>query len=85
MIYTDLKLLIDRAYANFTYDYVNKKHIAADIDYSLQELNFVKVIFKTLLNQVGNESLDQLTKQDIQNCIILLNKFGNQTVEIEYS
>jgi hypothetical protein len=85
MLYTDLKLLIDQAYANFTYDYANKKRIAADIDYNLQELNFVKVIFKTLLNQVGDESLDILTKEDIQNCIVLFNKMGNQIVEIEYT
>jgi hypothetical protein len=85
MTYLTLKLLLTQAYANFTYNYTLEKFIAADIPYSLQELNYVKVIYKTLMNQNGDESLDVLTKEDIQNCITLFNKVGNQTVEVEYT
>jgi hypothetical protein len=85
MTYTDLKLLINDAYSVFASKYINKEVLGIDNEYSLGNLFFVKVIYKVLLNQDGDETTDSLTKVDIQNNIRLFDKFSNSTVPIEYS
>lgn len=84
MTYSDLQSLINNSYAEFTYDYVVRKRLGADVDFSNRELFFVKVIYKVLMNQVGDETLDYLTKIEIQDCIRLFNKVSGSTNPIEY-
>lgn len=85
MTYASLKGIINDAYASFCSDYIVRKTFGADVDYSNRQIYFVKCIYKVLMNQVGDESLDSLTKIDIQNDIRLFNKFSNSKVEIEYT
>ena len=84
MTYTDLKLLINDAYSEFTSRYIIKKRSGADDEYSLTQLFFVKGIYKVLLNQDGDETLDKLTKENIQNCITLFNKHSNSKISTNY-
>jgi hypothetical protein len=85
MTYLQLKSIINDAYAGFTYDYVKGEVIGSDDEYPNREVLFIKCIYKVLLNQNGDTSLDLLTKVNIQNSIRLLNKYGNKIIAIEYS
>jgi hypothetical protein len=85
MTYLQLKSIINDAYAIFASDYVKIEVTGADDEYARRELYFIKCIYKTLLNQNGSEATDLLTKVQIQNCIRLLNKYGNTSIAIEYT
>lgn len=85
MTYLQLKSIINDAYAVFASDYVSIETLGADDEYARRELYFVKCIYKTLLNQNGSELEDILTKAEIQNCIRLLNRYGNKSIAIEYT
>jgi hypothetical protein len=85
MTYLQLKSLINDSYARFVADYVSNETLGADDEYALRNLSFVKCIYKVLLNQSGDETLDLLTKANIQDCIILLNKYSNSPIAIEYT
>jgi len=84
MTYSDLKSVINDAYAAFGYNYVVRELLGADAEYSERQVCFVKAIYKTLMNQVGDESLDSITKADIQNCIRLMNKHANVSITTIY-
>ncbi len=84
MTYDDLLLIINEAYANFCYDYIARKRLGANELYSLSNLYLVKVIYKVLMNQEGDEDKDALTKLEIQDVIRLFNKYSHSTVQIEY-
>ena len=45
---------------------------------------FVKGIYKTLMNQIGDEDVDTLLKTEIQDVITLFNKYSDSTVNTEY-
>jgi len=85
MTYLQLKSVINTAYAGFVYNYIIRRTLGADMDYSERQVRFVKVIYKTLLNQEGDETLDQLTTENIQDCIVMFNKFSNSKVSVEYT
>lgn len=85
MVYADLKLLINDAYSEFTSRYVIKKTSGADDEYSLTQLFFVKGIYKVLLNQEDDSNANLLTKEDIQNCIVLFNKYSNSKITTIYT
>ena len=84
MTYSNLKLVINESYATFSKNYILRKRIGADDKYSLKNMVFIKGIYKTLMNQVGDEDVDTLLKTDIQNIIALFNKYSNSTVNTEY-
>ena len=84
MTYLQLKSLINSSYANFVYDYIVRKTIGADGDYSERQICFVKGTYKVLLGQEGDETKDLLTKVDIQNCITMFNYYSDSIVPIEY-
>ena len=84
MTYLQLKSLINDSYARFVSDYVSGETLGIDDEYALRDIYFVKCIYKVLLNQNGDETLDLLTKANIQDCIILLNKYSNSPIAIEY-
>lgn len=84
MTYSNLKLIINESYATFSKNYILRKRIGADDKYSLKNMVFIKGIYKTLMNQVGDEDVDTLLKTDIQNIIALFNKYSNSTVNTEY-
>lgn len=85
MTYLQIKSLINDAYADFVSDYVIRKTLGADNKFHERQVAFVKVIYKTLMNQSGDESLDLLTTEDIQFSIIMFNKYCQATVPIEWS
>ena len=85
MTYLQLKSVINTSYADFVYDYIIRKTIGADSDYSEREVCFVKGTYKVLMNQNGDETTDLLTKVDIQNCIKMFNAYSNSKVQIEYT
>lgn len=85
MTYTTLKSIINEAYSNFSSDYITNEILGANNNYSVRRICFVKAIWKTLLNQEGDETVDLLSKVNIQECIRLFNKFSNSTVQIEYT
>jgi len=84
MTYLQIKSLINDAYADFVSDYVIRKTLGADNKFHERQVAFVKVIYKTLMNQSGDETLDLLTTENIQDIIILFNKHCHATVPIEY-
>jgi hypothetical protein len=84
MTYTVLKTIINDSYSTFSSNYISSRVVGANDDYSDRELYFVKCIWKTLLNQYGDETIDLLTKINIQECIRLFNKYSNSVVQIEY-
>lgn len=84
MTYLQIKSLINDAYADFVSDYVIRKTLGADNKFHERQVAFVKVIYKTLMNQSGDETLDLLTTENIQGIIILFNKHCHATVPIEY-
>jgi hypothetical protein len=84
MTYSNLKLVINESYATFSKNYILRKRIGADDKYSLKNMVFIKGMYKTLMNQVGDEDVDTLLKTDIQNIIALFNKYSNSTVNTEY-
>ena len=84
MTYLQIKSLINDAYADFVSDYVIRKTLGADNKLHERQVAFVKVIYKTLMNQSGDETLDLLTTENIQDIIILFNKHCHATVPIEY-
>jgi hypothetical protein len=84
MTYSNLKLVINESYATFSKNYILRKRIGADDKYSLKNMVFVKGVYKTLMNQVGDEDVDTLLKTDIQNIIALFNKYSDSTVNTEY-
>lgn len=84
MTYSSLLSLVNEAYANFCYDYITRKRLGADEKYSLKNLYLVKVIYKVLMNQEGDETKDALDKEEIQDIIKMFNKYSNSTVQIEY-
>jgi len=85
MTYLQLKSVINTSYADFVYDYIIRKTIGADSDYSEREVCFVKGTYKVLMNQNGDETTDLLTKVDIQNCIKMFNAYSHSKVQIEYT
>lgn len=85
MTYLELKSLINDAYAKFGSDYVSGETLGADDEHALRNMYFVKCIYKTLLNQDGDDVQDKLSQTDIQNCIRLLNKYSNSLIAIEYT
>jgi hypothetical protein len=85
MTYTNLKLVINGAYATFGYNYVVEKLLGVDMEYSDRQICFVKCLYKTLMNQNGDENIDLLTKVNIQNCITLFNEKSNSIIPIEYT
>ena len=84
MTYLQIKSLINDAYADFVSDYVIRKTLGADNKFHERQVAFVKVIYKTLMNKSGDETLDLLTTENIQDIIILFNKHCHATVPIEY-
>lgn len=84
MTYSNLKLVINESYATFSKNYILRKRIGANDKYSLKNMVFIKGIYKTLMNQVGDEDVDTLLKTDIQNVITLFNKYSDSTVNTEY-
>ena len=84
MTYSNLKLVINESYATFSKNYILRKRIGADDKYSLKNMVFIKGIYKTLMNQIGDEDVDTLLKTDIQNIITLFNKYSDSTVNTEY-
>lgn len=84
MTYSNLKLVINDSYATFSKNYILRKRIGADDKYSLKNMVFIKGIYKTLMNQIGDEDVDTLLKTDIQNVITLFNKYSDSTVNTEY-
>lgn len=85
MTYDDIKLLINQAYAKFCDDVIKRKTLGADDKYSLTRIIFVKCMWKVLMDQEGDETIDLLTTEEIKDCIIMFNKYSNSAVEIEYS
>ena len=85
MTYAQLQALLDEAYANFCYDYMKRQMLGADDIYSQRQLCFVKCIYKVLMNQVGDESIDSLTEDNIRNIITLFDVKSSSTVQIEYT
>jgi hypothetical protein len=85
MTYTILKTLINNAYAEFCERYIVKETLGVDNEYSYTRLFFIKVIYKVLMNQEGDETKDLLTTEEIQNCIVLFDKYANSIIPIEYS
>jgi hypothetical protein len=85
MTYLQLKSLINDSYARFVSEYVSGETLGADDEYALKNMYFVKCIYKVLLNQEGDDLKDKLTQEQIQDCIILLNKYSNSIIAIEYS
>jgi hypothetical protein len=85
MTYTTLKAIINDSYAAFCAKYVIKETLGIDNPYSNRQVFFVKCIYKVLMNQVGDETLDGLTKIDIQNNIRLFDKYSNSKIQIEYT
>jgi hypothetical protein len=85
MTYSILKTIINQAYANFSDNYITNEILGVDDEYSNRRICFVKAIWKVLLNQYGDETIDMLTKTNIQQCIVLFNKYSNSTVQIEYT
>jgi hypothetical protein len=85
MTYTTILSLINDAYADFSAKYVVEKTLGADTTYNNRQLFFVKCTYKVLLNQDGDENIDALTKENIQDCIVMFNKYCNATVPIEWS
>ena len=65
-------------------DYHLRKRLGAKEKYSLKNMFLVKSIYKTILNQVGDETKDSLTKVQIQDIIQLFNKYSDSTVQVEY-
>jgi len=84
MTYSELKILIDQEYADFTFDYIKRRRIGANSEYTTRDLYFSKVMHKVLLRQEGDENLDSLLKEDIQNIIRLFNKYAKSLNQIEY-
>jgi hypothetical protein len=84
MTYLDKKSLINDSYSRFTSDFINQEIINADEEYPFREDCFVKCIYKVLLNHQGDSNYDLLSKEQIQDCIILFNKYSHSTVSIEY-
>ena len=84
MTYSNLKLVINESYATFSKNYVLRKRLGADDKYSLKNMVFVKGIYKTLMNQIGDEDVDTLLKTEIQDVITLFNKYSDSTVNTEY-
>jgi uncharacterized protein (TIGR02145 family) len=84
MTYSDLKIVINEAYAKFSEAYYKRQLLGADERYSRREVYFVKTLWKILMNQQGCDLLDILTKANIQNIIELFNKYSNSLVPIEY-
>jgi len=84
MTYSNLKLIINDAYSVFCYNYIIRKRLGANDKYSLRTIFFVKCIYKSLMNQIGDIDEDLLTKEEIQDMIKLFNKYSNSSVVIEY-
>lgn len=84
MTYLELQLLINEAYANFTEKYILTKRLGSQEMYPIRELYFVKAVYKTLMNQDGDENKDLLSKSQIQDVIKLFNKYSNSTIQVEY-
>lgn len=84
MTYADLQLVINEAYSNFANDYIVRKRLGSSEIFSIKNLFLVKVIYKVLMNQEGDETKDALSKVQIQSIIQLFNKYSNSTIQIEY-
>lgn len=85
MTYSTLKAIINAEYANFCTEYISRRRLGANDEYPEHVRNFVKCIYKVLMDQDGDETLDQLTKEEIQNIIRMFNKYSDSTVNIEYT
>jgi hypothetical protein len=84
MTYSELKAVINDAYSDFTFQFVIRRTLGADWVHSNREMFFSKAIYKVLLNQDGDESVDKLTRTDIQNCITMFNKYSHSQIPQEY-
>lgn len=85
MTYLEMKSLLNDSYAKFISDFVKNETIGADDEFASRDMYFVKCIYKTLLNQEGDDLKDKLTQKDIYNCIRLFNKYSESIVTIEYT
>jgi hypothetical protein len=85
MTYSSLKLIINEAYANFTYDVVARATMGANFKYPRRDIFFARTLYKSLMRQEGDETKDILTTEDIQNIITLFNKVTGSSVQIEYT
>lgn len=85
MTYSDLKEIINEEYANLCSDVIKVETLGANDLYSRRQLYFIKAIYKVLMRQQGDVAVDYLTKEQIQNCIKLFNKYSGSTVQIEYT
>jgi hypothetical protein len=85
MTYASLQAIINDSYATFGYNYVIRETLGADAEYARNRIYFVKTIYKVLMNQVGDPLLDSLTTAEIQDIIVLYNKYSNGIIPIEYT
>ena len=56
MTYSDLQLVINEAYSNFTEDYIVRKRLGSSEIFSIKNLFLIKAIYKVLMNQEGDEA-----------------------------
>ena len=85
MTYLQIKSLINDEYATLVSNYIARRTLGADAEFSERQMGFIKVIYKVLMNQEGDETLDLLTTENIQYIIIMFNKYCKATVPIEYT
>jgi hypothetical protein len=85
MTYSTLKAIINAEYANFCTEYISRRRLGADDEYPEHVSNFVKCMYKVLMDQEGDEAKDQLTYEEIQSIIRMFNKYSDSTVGIEYT
>lgn len=84
MTYTQLKVILNQEFSNFSAEYIARQRLGADNEYPDRVRNFVKCIFKVLLDQEGDETVDDLLEEEIQNIIRMFNKYSDSTIPIEY-
>jgi hypothetical protein len=85
MTYSTLKAIINAEYANFCTEYISRRRLGADDEYPTHVRNFVKCMYKVLMDQEGDTAKDLLTKVQIQNIIRMFNKYSDSTINIEYT
>ena len=84
MTYLELKEIFTYEFSKYSYNYILRKRLGVDEKYPLSKILFLKIVYKVLMNQDGDETLDSLSKLEIQSIIRLFNKYCNTTIQIEY-
>ena len=84
MTYLEIKDILTYEYANYSYNYILRKRLGADELYPINKVLFLKTLYKSLMNQDGDEDTDGITKIDIQKMIRLFNIYCHSTIQIEY-